>query len=745
MLFSVFLTFAFVFGTSYSSLVDDPVSQRLDSLVESTRPTCESNVINNNLINNEEIKNISEFIDNIQEADAILGTLEVDKEALKVSPNDELTKLVNFPSLNAAVSNIKDAECREQGLKALIGLLLRKPWALQMYDASANSFQVLSSNFSYDLGNFDGCLNIADSPDNGLPIETQYCLASITLNDAEEKKVRTGRDDLIRWAICVPSVCQAEDVQAFIAEVLSRTSVGNSTTVQLTDRNCSSKRPWTVNNLDTAFLIFCVLLGAMLILGTLYDLMTCGKKNGTIGHDLMVSFSLISNFKKIMSTKANDSMGLHWVSGLKSLSMFVTVAGHALLFISSGPVENPEVWDEFLRKPISSIPLSNHLLVDTFLFLSAFLFSYLLLDELEKKRGKVNTTIVFILRYVKMTPSYLMVLLFYMTWFPKLGSGPLWKDRLLLEQDRCMQSWWANLLYINNYVNTDTMCMFQSWYLAVDTQLAFFAPFFIYSLWRCGRAAPRILGLTIVASAIIPFVYTYVYQLDPTLMFYAKEYRDFAGNAYFKAAYIKTELRIVTYVMGIATGYILHQIRLKNYSFSRCGKIFGWAMTIVFSLVTTLPLTVFYQDWHEYNAVEAAAFMSLHKLTWGIVNGWLMLMFTMGDGGWTRCVLTWKYFVPISKLTFSAYLVNVVVELTYVGLVRYPLHATFTSLVTLALSHVLYTFMVAFVLCITFESPLHGVLKVVFAKLLGSGNSKKKKQDQSQASNEISESKSKDE
>ena len=54
----------------------------------------------------------------------------------------------------------------------------------------------------------------------------------------------------------------------------------------------------------------------------------------------------------------------------------------------------------------------------------------------------------------------------YSTWFIKIGDGPLWKQRISLEQERCQISWWKNLLYINNYYGNDALCMFQSWYLA---------------------------------------------------------------------------------------------------------------------------------------------------------------------------------------------------------------------------------------------------------------------------------------
>lgn len=59
-----------------------------------------------------------------------------------------------------------------------------------------------------------------------------------------------------------------------------------------------------------------------------------------------------------------------------------------------------------------------------------------------------------------------MMIGLYSSWFIKIGDGPLWKQRITLEQERCQASWWKNILYINNYYGNESLCMFQSWYLA---------------------------------------------------------------------------------------------------------------------------------------------------------------------------------------------------------------------------------------------------------------------------------------
>lgn len=166
--------------------------------------------------------------------------------------------------------------------------------------------------------------------------------------------------------------------------------------------------------------------------------------------------------------------------------------------------------------------LNSPLLVDTFLLLSGLLFARLLMLELEKRKGRVNFGLLYIFRYIRLTPAYLAIIALYSTILPRLGSGPVWNYRIGLEQDRCLSSWWMNLLYINNYVGTDKLCMFQSWYLSADTQLFILAPLILYPLWRWRRAGMGLLAAVTIVSTLIPLVVTYVKKIDPTFLVFAE-------------------------------------------------------------------------------------------------------------------------------------------------------------------------------------------------------------------------------
>jgi hypothetical protein len=49
----------------------------------------------------------------------------------------------------------------------------------------------------------------------------------------------------------------------------------------------------------------------------------------------------------------------------------------------------------------------------------------------------------------------MLTVLFYTSLLPKIGSGPLWKVTVVPESEFCLENWWTNLLYVNNYVHVD--------------------------------------------------------------------------------------------------------------------------------------------------------------------------------------------------------------------------------------------------------------------------------------------------
>lgn len=59
-------------------------------------------------------------------------------------------------------------------------------------------------------------------------------------------------------------------------------------------------------------------------------------------------------------------------------------------------------------------------------------------------------------RIVRLTPVLAIAVLFLMTLFPRLDSGPLWQQ-FTSSAELCYDTWWATLLYVQNYAAAGRM------------------------------------------------------------------------------------------------------------------------------------------------------------------------------------------------------------------------------------------------------------------------------------------------
>uniref|UniRef100_A0A1I7WU94 NRF domain-containing protein n=1 Tax=Heterorhabditis bacteriophora TaxID=37862 RepID=A0A1I7WU94_HETBA len=131
--------------------------------------------------------------------------------------------------------------------------------------------------------------------------------------------------------------------------------------------------------------------------------------------------------------------------------------------------------------------------------------------------------------FYRLTPPYILFLGFYVAFLPFLnGPWNISQGGLPLIQNTiqsCENTWWKNLLYINNYEPL-TQCYAISWYLAVDTQLYVFAPIFLVALYFSSIVVVTfnetilggiLLSLMGIGSIVATYVIMYQYDLVATL------------------------------------------------------------------------------------------------------------------------------------------------------------------------------------------------------------------------------------
>ncbi|XP_050523734.1 nose resistant to fluoxetine protein 6-like [Daktulosphaira vitifoliae] len=655
---------------------------------------------------------------------------------------DSITKFLPF-----IMPPDHNTKCYKHTLMYLSDLNDFKLWATKMFDASA---KFLSSGWmignTYNLGNFDECIEIETSVNDEF-IQGQYCLAEIEINPLTTSKYRPLSAHLfnesawstiteltfdpnksmrnrIYMAQCIPHTCSSENVRTHFEGIFKEwpqkqvlTSVG--------EIKCQTKNeiPWTWG----AFTLLTI-IGLSLILSfvsTAYDLFTSmssfrefqlPEKSKT--HQVLQSFSLSRNVRKLL-TFPKTSDNLECIHGLKFISTCFIIVGHRFMFSLGAPIMNTEFIETFYSKLEAMVILNGPILVDTFFIISGFLACYLLLEHIQNHPKTYRISLFYIHRYVRLTPVYAIVLAFYCTLLIRIGDGPMWSEKIGAEVDRCQLSWWTNILYINNYVGADKLCMIQSWYIACDTHLFLTAPIIVSLLYHKPQLGRFVLVSILVLSIATTFFVTYSGKLDAFLLVHIKILRDPVVNKTFKNLYIPTHTRATPYYIGMITGLVRHKMKHTSYKINKYIVWINWMLSITLMSGTLLSAWWFYKPDYTYDAFVASLYGALYRTTWATGVSWTIIAVSTGNGGFIEPLLCWKPVITLSRLTYCAFLCHGGLQLYAIGNIRTPYYASCFNLVWSCMGDITLSFLTAFGLTLLYESPILGLEKIVFSKVSG--------------------------
>ncbi|XP_025425324.1 nose resistant to fluoxetine protein 6-like [Sipha flava] len=616
-----------------------------------------------------------------------------------------------------------------------------KLWATKMFDASAKFISAgWFDGSTYNLGNFDECVDVEVFLGDDY-IQGQYCLVEIEINPIASSKFRSRKHvyNESSWdtlqelsfdpnksmrnkmyiAHCVPHTCDTGDVSKHIAAIIGRISQKKITT-NVGAVKCQTKTELTWTWGDYSFLLIIGFTLVFISISTYYDLFTSMSSfehfrfsEKSKKHLILQSFSLSKNIRKLL-TFPKTSDNLECIHGLKFIAMCFIITGHRFMFSLGAPLMNTNFIEYFYSKLEAMIILNGPILVDTFFIISGFLACYLLLEHIQKNPKAFKIPLFYIHRYVRLTPVYAMVIAFYCTMFIKIGTGPLWNEKVGEEVERCRESWWANLLYVNNYVKPQKLCMIQSWYIACDTHLFLTAPVIVSLLYHRPKVGHTVLALALAASIITTFVVTYSGKLDAFLLVHIKILRNPIANKTFRNLYIPTHTRATPYYIGMITGLVRYKMKNSSYKINKHAVWMGWIVSTVLMPGTMFSAWWFYKPNYEYDAIVAALYGALYRTTWAAGVSWTIIAVSTGNGGFIEPILCWKPVITLSRLTYCAFLCHGGLQLYTAGSIRTPFHASYYNLVWLSLGDITLSFLAAFCLTLLYESPIIGLEKIFF-------------------------------
>lgn len=333
--------------------------------------------------------------------------------------------------------------------------------------------------------------------------------------------------------------------------------------------------------------------------------------------------------------------------------------------------------------------------VDIFFVLSGFLVATILY------RGAVDGQWRRFLwrRALRLLPVYYLMLIVY--WFV---NGP---NR---------ESLWANVFFANNYLSYDQGAMLWSWSLAVEIQFYIIAPLLVALAMRTGRplwvytglifAAFLWRGWVIAQDAILLGAKPWQFLLDRHVFEY-----------FFANAYDNFGMRYASLVLGVFGGhlYYFHSNFMSALSRRRVLLVALIASSlVVVGALLFLPGWIYHKSFEVPKALQFA-YLVLHRYMFSAAIMVLMLYSILPA---TRKAstpvswLNWPVWRPVARLSYSAYLVHIVVIFAVfksaIDLPHYIALMTgsfWWQLLGLAIIALVFTWLVALVVYVLVEYP----------------------------------------
>ncbi|KAL5006773.1 hypothetical protein ScPMuIL_015579 [Solemya velum] len=581
-------------------------------------------------------------------------------------------------------------KCRNQTDVFMTALASQEIWSLRMLDASGKPpSNVLKGNSRW-LGSYDECKNVTavEYPIHGnRTVHTnafggQYCTITVKLSILQNAEITMG--------LCVPDGCSNADIGIFL-----QNSKHNNGKISKRLNGRTNKIDGTVACKTSVIGFFM----ALLLVATVYDIVylkllqkgksTPGKQlsrafdiflffhiEGT-GGKLLLSFSVYTNTLKIMSTK-QSSGNINALNGIRCLSISWVVLGHTFFF---SRVNVMDAYYNFIDWYFQAI-VNAEVSVDSFFVMSGLLVAYLSLKEMKKRNGCLNLPLFYFHRFWRLTPPYMFFMLIYIPLFQYWGNGMMW-PRSGTESNYCNETWWTNLLYVNNFVKSDRMCMGWSWYLANDMQFYWISPLIFIPLYYSSLFGGLVCFAFLLGTSIAPGVVSVVNNLPPNGFGGGGAESD--NSKFFEEYYIKPYCRMGPYVIGMITGYVLYRTNCK-VKLHGLVVIIGWGFAAFCCMSSLYGLTDAWQTYHLSVSVSAL-YNAIGRQAWALGLCWVIFACSTGYGGVVNSFLSWSAWLPVTRLTYGIYLVHPIVIYWYNGRRRTTIYYSFIDMLSVPGSH----------------------------------------------------------
>eukprot|EP01064_Diplonema_japonicum_P027781 TRINITY_DN4099_c0_g1_i1.p1 TRINITY_DN4099_c0_g1~~TRINITY_DN4099_c0_g1_i1.p1 ORF type:complete len:685 (+),score=148.88 TRINITY_DN4099_c0_g1_i1:46-2100(+) len=370
---------------------------------------------------------------------------------------------------------------------------------------------------------------------------------------------------------------------------------------------------------------------------------------------LCYCWDLSAAFSELMTTSSRPT---NFLNMMRVVSSVWIVYLHTAILPEENAVENGQDLFEYFKSFRAYFNVPGLYAVDTFFFLSAFLVALVGVRswprEADAPVQAKRVGMSYVDRYIRIVPAYGVVILATYNLFMYVSSGPfirLGKNGGTMARD-CGADWWRNLLFINNFDDFSTgSCLGHCWYLACDFQLMMLGVLIVLGYVHRSRHTAIFTSFLVFASLIACYFITRV--------------SDDQLTGGFNKAYVKPWVRAPPYLYGLlaAFAYTSKDVndRIKavvaNTVVRYCGYFASAAILLGCCFIPWAAMKDNIEG-EKWSKDQIAWSQVAYHMLWGIGLSILTLIFVNGHGGWVRKMMAHSVWEPLSKLTFTVYLVH---------------------------------------------------------------------------------------
>ncbi|XP_023329081.1 nose resistant to fluoxetine protein 6 isoform X2 [Eurytemora carolleeae] len=560
----------------------------------------------------------------------------------------------------------------------------------------------------------------------------------------------------IKWGVCIPDACVARDLtnhtDTVLSDMLGSVSALFEAYSTFRDSNCFTRdKSVSFDWVDIMYTVIISSIGSIVLLSTIRDLwkrygyfvlgIEMPKVNWTstsTADNIVAAFSLSRNGSKLLDSNESPNC-IRCIHGMRFISMTWVIFGHGAMFILIDNTVKNTMIEKITENIEYQVMLNAYMAVDTFFFLSGFLLCYLLLKELERnsRHGLIlfNT---YLHRYLRLTPAYLAVIGFLATLRNKMFIYPPNTDSGASEA--CRDQWWKMILYIHTLFDGDTtntipkdssMCMAQSWYLSVDMQMFLIGPPLILCMFYLKKRKTYLfysaaMFITLIFT-LIPGIITWIYDFAPTDVLQGDKPGVRDADQQHNLIYKKPWSRAVPFIIGIWLGFWFNHRKGVMPKMNHLFVVIGWIVAISSGILIEYGMFPYNKfEAPTFSTLTAVVYATLHRPAWSLCLCWVIVTCHAGYGGPINNFLSWPAFVPLSRLTYSAYLVHyIVIDLFWYS--TRPMYKDELMLSWVFLSNVVVSLAFAVFLALLVEIPVINLDKILIKTLSGDSRRNKEK------------------